>query len=562
MHQPDEATSRRSFLGLAGAAAAGSATLLQVMTGAVPATAAAATDGLTAPAPRVGDGRTVAVLGAGPAGLAAALRFTEAGYRVTVLEAQGRVGGRTLTARPGDRISEVWADGSVRSQTCGFDHGLYLNLGAGRIPYHHQRVIDFCRRLKVPLEPYVHTSTANLFQTDKAWRGAPRPNRRIANDTRGHLAQLLARAVPKATPGVDALTPAQRDRLTGLLVEFGALTEQEKEYVGSTRSGLAKTPTVTQPEEAVDPLLLKDLLASGFWQHGFYQDAELHWHTTSFQPVGGMDTTWRRAAAALPAGTVRFNAPVNAVELDGTGVKVGWTEDGAERSERFDYCLSNIPVSVLHRQVTLRGFTDDFRSAVQGTPFAAACKVGWQANRRFWESERYQIFGGISRIDHEITQIWYPSNDYFSPTDKGTLTGAYNSYRNGERLGDRPHEERLGVARAAATKLHDEMASNAIVPDALGMSIAWHKVPHQLGAWADWTPEVPEHKKLYSTLIYPQGQDNFFVIGDQVSALPGWQEGALMSAEWAYEWIVNGKRAVRAPVHQVPDARALTTGER
>ncbi|MFJ9520749.1 twin-arginine translocation signal domain-containing protein [Kitasatospora sp. NPDC101801] len=82
MHQPDEATSRRSFLGLAGAAAAGSATLLQVMTGAVPATAATATDGLTAPASQVGAGRTVAVLGAGPASLAAALRFTEAGYQV------------------------------------------------------------------------------------------------------------------------------------------------------------------------------------------------------------------------------------------------------------------------------------------------------------------------------------------------------------------------------------------------------------------------------------------------------------------------------------------------
>jgi monoamine oxidase len=92
------------------------------------------------------------------------------------------------------------------------------------------------------------------------------------------------------------------------------------------------------------------------------------------------------------------------------------------------------------------------------------------------------------------------------------------------------------------------------------MSIAWQKVPTQLGAWAQWEPWNADHKNWYSTLLYPQGRDNFFVIGDQVSALPGWQEGALMSAEWVYDWIVNGKRATPRAVQQVPDSRALTIG--
>ncbi|MGP4110065.1 flavin monoamine oxidase family protein [Streptomyces sp. 4N509B] len=553
--------SRRRFLGLASAAS--TATLLDVMTGAAPASAV--TGRQTRPAQSgqpTQAGGTVAILGAGPAGLGAALSLLDAGFDVTILEAQGRVGGRTLSARPGDEISEVWDDG-VRTQTCRFDEGLYLNLGAGRIPYHHYRVLSLCRRLGVPLEVYVHTSTANLFQTDDVWGGAPRHNRRIANDTRGYVAQFAADAVAKGTQAEDGLTPEQREQFLRLLTSFGQLDPIDHSYHGSTRSGLAHPLTVQQLEEPVDPLRLADLLAARFWDYGFYQDSDYKWQTTSFQPVGGMDQIWRYAAGALPAGTLRLHSPVTAIALDGDGVVVGWTdENGSPSSGRFDYCLSNIPMSVLRAQVEMTGFDAAYTTAVNEVPFAASCKVGWQANRRFWESERHQIFGGISRNNRETTQIWYPSNDYFSPTDRGTLTGAYAQYDNAVRLGGLPHEERLVVAREAGVRIHEEFASEAIIPNDLGMSITWDKVPYQLGAWAWWQRNDPQHKGWYQTLLYPQGQDNFLVIGDQVSVLPGWQEGALMSAEWAHQWLTGPDPAARtrAPVREVPDARELTEG--
>ncbi len=53
-------------------------------------------------APSSGGGKTVAILGAGVAGLCAAYELDRAGYDCTVLEADSRAGGRSLTLRRGD----------------------------------------------------------------------------------------------------------------------------------------------------------------------------------------------------------------------------------------------------------------------------------------------------------------------------------------------------------------------------------------------------------------------------------------------------------------------------
>lgn len=134
--------SRRDLLSLIGVTA-GSAVMYQAMT----SLGLAAESGYKGPIKLEGDpkGATVLILGAGLAGMTAALELRNAGYKVQILEYNGRAGGRNWTIRGGDTFTELGG----ATQKCEFDEGLYINPGPWRIPYHHNGVLDYCKRLGV-----------------------------------------------------------------------------------------------------------------------------------------------------------------------------------------------------------------------------------------------------------------------------------------------------------------------------------------------------------------------------------------------------------------------------
>lgn len=548
---------RRRFLDLVGKAG-GAAAVYETMTALGLINLPEAWAGPLDLPPGTGAGKTVLILGAGIGGLTLAYELGRAGYRCEILEAQARAGGRSLTARRGAVIHEESPEHGATRQECQFDDGLYLNMGPGRLPYHHRRVLHYCDELQVPLEVYVMMTTANRFQTEKGFGGQPQLNRRIANDTQGYIAELLSKALSKGSLDQE-VGEADRAKLLDLLEVYGDLGAAKgcppAAYCGSTRSGCAEPLTVYQDCTPAQKLELGALLSSEFWHHRFYQFLDFEWQPTLFQPVGGMDQIvegFKRKVGSL----IHYQCEVIDIQLEPAGVEITYRNraTGGKATTRADYCASSIPLPVLTRIPA--NFSPEFKGAVARGNFANTCKVGWQANRRFWEADD-EIYGGISYTDDIITQMWYPSNDYF--TKRGTLTGAYNYDKEADRLGKMSLAERLETARRGAIRMHPKFQDDALVPQRLGLSIAWQNVPFQRGGWVDWGTDQADDD-AYARLLSPEGR--FHVVGDQVSTLPGWQEGAMMSAEHVLSQIAGVQpKLLRAPAPaHAPSSRRLVQG--
>lgn len=287
---------------------------------------------------------------------------------------------------------------------------------------------------------------------------------------------------------------------------------------------------------------------------------------------------------------------------------------------RADYCFCNLAMPFLSEilsdnlqnpEQTDQGLDLNFKQSLQAVYqaqfngddtcyskrfLACTTKVGWQAERSLWQGSAFElqettqntggdatlsskaatvetldlpksevgvvpIFGGISWTDNEITQIWYPSNAYHD--QKGVLTGAYNFGKIAYTAGKQDVAERLENAKKGAAEFDEDFAYG--LED--GVAIAWQNMPYIKGGWAQWQ-EVEDGVAHFNVLDQGSGvykadgtlsDPIFFVIGDQVSSLPGWQEGAIAAS-------LNALSRMERPdlnipyLKSLPDTRLMVEG--
>jgi monoamine oxidase len=460
----------------------------------------------------------VAVIGAGIAGMTAALAMRRAGWSVTVLEAEARPGGRCLTLRAGDTVRES----GNPAQRVGWDSAphFYFNPGPARIPHGHRALLGLCRELGVALEPLVNENRAALLHSDAS--GATLPLRRVAADLRGTVAELAAKALTRAA--LDApLAEADLHALRAMLRGFGAL-DADLRYRGSRRAGWSVPPGTAEPPRTLPPLDPRLLLDPSFWANASFAEG-VDYAATMLQPVGGMD----RIATALHArlgDSVLLGCEVASLRRigEGGGATVAWRQDGTTRESAFDRVLCTLPPPLLAELDT--DFSPARRAGLRALATHPAGKLAFHAARRFWEEDA-AIYGGISWTTRDATQIWYPSHG-FGRADGGVLVGSYAwDEAPALRFAARTPAERAVQAAADGEALHGGYAREVSHP----VSVSWPRMPRALGAWTEWTEA--QRRDLYALLRAPEGPYHF--AGEHFSFLPGWQEGAVLSAWRAVE---------------------------
>lgn len=442
--------------------------------------------------------RTVTVIGAGLAGLSAAYDLHRAGWKVIVLEARDRVGGRVYSLR-------------------NFSNGLVAEGGGEFIAEGHTRMLAYAHQFDLKLG-----RAGSWHGQDEDW---------------GYFGGKAGRM---SDAGVwDVNLHDEAEKVWRALAEVGELVPNPHEPQAARNAKWIDQRSTADWIHSLDvhPLAKQDFIAhirSEYTcepeQHSLLdlaRNVSMYYATmereVNYRVVGGNDLIPRALARILP--DVRLRAPVTSIRLLPEEVTVTYQQGDMHHTISSDFAVLAVPLTTARLIEFNPPLPEAYQRMVHELSYGAVTKVLIEYRKRFWIE---QGWNGHLATDSPIVLTWHATSHV--EDEHGILT-VYTGGRSGANLAALPDEERIRVAVAEIEKVFP--GSSDLIE--CTTTIAWPNEPYTRGSYAALAPgEVTAHWK---TLFEPAGR--LFFAGEHATDIQGFMEGAVESGQRVAKMILS-----------------------
>lgn len=436
------------------------------------------------------------ILGAGMAGMSAAVELIKLGHDVTILEGQMRAGGR------------------IKTERSSFANGLYADMGAARIPEDHEWTMKYIKEYNLKLHPfnptegkyihimkgkkisYTHDKPAdineyplNLTEKEKqqGWEG-------LGNKP---LEALLANIGDAKSLNWPPANIAQYDKYS--LKEYFEQAGYSREVADLLMIGW-------ETEKGMSMSVLETI-----------RELSLSFGAVRNKIVGGNDLLPTKMAETL-SGSIQYGVKVLDLSQTENEVAVTINKGGEHQTLAADRVICTFPLTVVKKLPFVKNLSKEKQKAIQELTYWDLSRTVVQVKERNWKKEGYNGFAATDRP----MEIWDPN--YESDSTRG-LIAAYIKNDDSQLYDKWTDAERYNFSVDQLEKVFPGVKANAEG----GYTKCWKEDPWALGAHSIGTRG--QMTQVLPHLIKPEGRIHF--AGEHASAYHGWIQGAIESGNRA-----------------------------